>query len=281
MRTVKEVSNLTGVSVRTLHYYDEIGLLKPSEINDAGYRLYDDRALETLQQILFFKEFDMPLKSIMVIMDNPNFDKKKTLIDQQEILRLKRERLDGLISLIDSIVKGDNTMSFQEFSKVEIEDMFQSMLANMNEEQLEVITKTYGDVEHYKEQFVMNAGSEKAQGNFKKMVEWYGSKEEMSQVVKNPNSSEVIKSYQNRIHDMFQKLSKRMGEDVKSFEVKTLIGEYEFVSKQLYQMKDVKALLLELANEYKNNVDLIKANDQQYGKGSSLYIGEAIIQFYQ
>ena len=64
MRTVKDVSELTGISVRTLHYYDEIGLLKPTSCSEAGYRLYDDKALETLQQILFFREFDMPLKEI-------------------------------------------------------------------------------------------------------------------------------------------------------------------------------------------------------------------------
>ena len=64
MRTVKEISDLTGISVRTLHYYDEIGLLKPTEKSDAGYRLYDDKALETLQQILFFREFDISLQNL-------------------------------------------------------------------------------------------------------------------------------------------------------------------------------------------------------------------------
>ena len=71
MRTVKEISELTGISVRTLHYYDEIGLLKPTQKSDAGYRLYDDRALEILQQILFFREFDIPLKEIKAVMENP------------------------------------------------------------------------------------------------------------------------------------------------------------------------------------------------------------------
>ena len=68
MRTVKEISNLTGISVRTLHYYHEIGLLPPTEISEAGYRLYDDKALEILRQILFFREFDMPLKEIRKIL---------------------------------------------------------------------------------------------------------------------------------------------------------------------------------------------------------------------
>ena len=77
MRTVKEISDLTGISVRTLHYYDEIGLLKPTEKSEARYRLYDDKALETLQQILFFREFDIPLKEIKTIMENPALDRSQ------------------------------------------------------------------------------------------------------------------------------------------------------------------------------------------------------------
>ncbi|KNY25483.1 MerR family transcriptional regulator [Pseudobacteroides cellulosolvens] len=90
MRTVNDVSKLTGISIRTLHYYDEIGILKPTTYNEAGYRIYDDKAMETLQQILFFKEFD----------------KEKTLINQKKILLLKKERLNGLIKLIDDKLKG-------------------------------------------------------------------------------------------------------------------------------------------------------------------------------
>jgi len=75
MRTVKEVSELTGISIRTLHYYDEIDLLKPTECSQTGYRLYDDKALITLQQILLFREFDMPLKQIKAIIQNPIFDR--------------------------------------------------------------------------------------------------------------------------------------------------------------------------------------------------------------
>ena len=76
MRTVKEISDLTGISVRTLHYYDEIGLLKPTDKSEAGYRLYDDKALEILQRILFFREFDIPLKEIKAVMGNPALEKK-------------------------------------------------------------------------------------------------------------------------------------------------------------------------------------------------------------
>ena len=79
MKTIKQVSDLTGISVRMLHYYDKIGLLKPSNFTDAGYRLYDDEALETLQQILFFKELDIPLKEVKEIMASAHFDKMQAL----------------------------------------------------------------------------------------------------------------------------------------------------------------------------------------------------------
>ncbi|WP_341430495.1 MerR family transcriptional regulator [Clostridium amylolyticum] len=90
MRTVKEVSELTGISIRTLHYYDEINLLKPTECNQIGYRLYDDNALVTLQQILFFREFDMPLKEIKAIIGNPILDTNQMLQNQKKMLELKK-----------------------------------------------------------------------------------------------------------------------------------------------------------------------------------------------
>ena len=92
--TVNEVSKLTGVSIRTLHYYDEIGLLHPSEITEAGYRLYDDTALERLQQILLFRELEFPLKEIKGVLDAPNFDRNRALEQQIELLTMKKEHLE-------------------------------------------------------------------------------------------------------------------------------------------------------------------------------------------
>ncbi len=90
MRTVHEVSALTGVSIRTLQYYDKIGLLHPTEYTEAGYRLYDDAALETLQQILLFRELEFPLKDIKEIIGSPDFDRSKALGQQIELLKLKK-----------------------------------------------------------------------------------------------------------------------------------------------------------------------------------------------
>ena len=105
MKTVKEVAALTGISVRTLQYYDEIGVFKPTSLTEAGYRLYDEEALKTLQQILFFKELDFPLKDIKAIMEDPHYDKLKAFKKQKELLKVKRDRLTKLLSLLEKLEK--------------------------------------------------------------------------------------------------------------------------------------------------------------------------------
>lgn len=118
---IQEVADLTGTTVRTLRYYDEIGLLPPSRITPAGYRLYDEASLETLQQILFFRELDFPLENIRRIMDDPHYDRKQALAHQKELLCQKRDRLNGLIDLLERRIKGETTMSFEEFDMSQIE----------------------------------------------------------------------------------------------------------------------------------------------------------------
>ena len=115
MKTVKEVSEFTGISVRTLHYYDEIGLFKPTEVSEAGYRLYDDKAIEKLGQILVFRELDLPLSDIKLIMENPDLDRNSVLARQREMLLLKKERLERIIASIDEMLKGDQNMDFTVF----------------------------------------------------------------------------------------------------------------------------------------------------------------------
>ncbi len=113
--TVHEVSALTGVSIRALHHYDAIGLLKPTAVTEAGYRLYDETALGKLHEIMLFRELDMPLKDIAAIIDSPRFDRRAALCDQLELLKLKRERLTRLIALTDDMIKGGCNMDFSAF----------------------------------------------------------------------------------------------------------------------------------------------------------------------
>lgn len=122
MRTVKEVSKLTGVSVRTLHYYDAIGLLKPTKVTEAGYRMYDDTALSRLQNILLFRELQFPLKEIKVILDSPDFDQEEAITQQIKLLELQYKHIGELISFAREIQsKGVKTMNFEVFDTNEIE----------------------------------------------------------------------------------------------------------------------------------------------------------------
>lgn len=123
MMTVNEVSKLTGVSIRTLQYYDKIDLLHPAKYTRSGYRLYDDMTLEKLQQILLFRELEFPLKDIKVIMDNPNFDRSKALEQQITLLMLKKEHLENLIDLARGIKAiGVNKMDFKAFDTSKIDE---------------------------------------------------------------------------------------------------------------------------------------------------------------
>lgn len=117
---VKEFAELTGVSVRTLHYYDEIGLLSPACVDKfTGYRYYDENSLLRMQEILFYRELDFSLKNIKETLSSTNYDAKKLLKEQKNLLILKKERLERLISAIDDAMKGENVMKAFDNSEFE------------------------------------------------------------------------------------------------------------------------------------------------------------------
>lgn len=141
MMTVHEVSKLSGVSIRTLQYYDSIGLLKPSDYTESGYRLYDDAALERLQMILLFRELEFPLKDIGKIIDSPQFDKGKALEQQIELLILKKEHIENLLNLARGIkeIGVNSIMDFTAFDTMKIDEY-------------EALAKeSWGDTDAYKE----------------------------------------------------------------------------------------------------------------------------------
>lgn len=253
----------------------------PTACTEAGYRLYDDKALETLQQVLFFREFDMPLKEIKSIMENPNLDRSGILLSQRQMLVQKKEHLDQLIANISDILKGDNSMNFEVFTKKEIGEIYEGVVNNMTPGQQAVIEQNYGSMQHYREQFVENAASERVQKNFQKVVEWYGGKNSALEAAKNQDNPQVVPMYQKRIQEIQKKLAEKKGMDVTSLEIREIVGEYDFVSKQLYQMKDVASFMLELAEGYQTNKELQEILDVIYGDGTTAYIGEAIQAFYK
>ncbi len=145
MRTISQVAELTGISIRTLQYYDEIGLLKPSELTQSGYRLYDAEALQKLQQILFFKELDFKLKDIREILEKPDFDQIAAFRKQKELLLLKRNRTDKLIQLLTRLEKGEQCMSFKEF---DLSDYIHA-LEDFKSNQAEEVIRHWGSVENF------------------------------------------------------------------------------------------------------------------------------------
>jgi len=280
MRTVKEISDLTGISVRTLHYYDEIGLLKPTEKSDAGYRLYDDKALETLQQILFFREFDISLKEIKAVLDNPALDRNQILQVQRKMLVTKKERMERLIASIDDILKGENKMDFTIFTKTEVEEMFQTMLEHMPENMRNIAIKEFGSIEQWKKHYMEVVSSEEMQKGYAKVVEWYGGKDKFLSVARTPVSKEVAESYNKRIEAILQKLIAKQNCDIDSFEVKELVGEYGFVMKQFSQIKEEKGFMMAQAQYYRNE-KIRPMIDEKYGEGASDFFARAIENYYK
>lgn len=283
MRTVKEVSELTRISVRTLHWYDEIGLFKPTAISEAGYRLYDDKALETLQQILFFREFDMPLKDIKAIMESPDFDKETVLQSQKEMLELKRNRLNRLIESIEGILKGENRMDFGIFSNSEIEEMYQATVSHMTEKMRECLSKEFGSLEGYREHFQNFVSSEKGQKHYRKVLELYGNKESMMQAIKYPLGGEIVQAYQNRVDVIMQKLAKyrQQGLLPEALKVREAIGEYGFIMKQMTGITNEKEIMTGIAREYKSHSEMARNTDEKYGEGVTHFFTDAVERFYQ
>ncbi|HEX2926226.1 MAG TPA: MerR family transcriptional regulator [Ruminiclostridium sp.] len=281
MRTVKEVSELTGISIRTLHYYDEINLLKPTECGKSGYRLYDDNALVTLQQILFFREFGMPLKEIKAIMENPAIDRNQILESQKKMLELKKERLERLISGIDDILKGENRIDFEVFSKAEIEELYQALISSMPEKVKKAVEREYGGLGKFHQHYIEYAYGEHGQKSYRKMIEWYGDKESAFNASVNPPDAQMIQSCENRFDVLIKKLAEMIGKSVSSYEVKEVIGELGFMFKQLYQLKDERQFMLDMAASYRNVEREKTAIDEKYGVGITDFLAEAIDGFYK
>ena len=153
---IKEFSLLTGVSVRTLHYYDEIGLLKPSYVDEQnGYRFYNETSLERMQEILFYRELDFPLKSIAKIFASTNYDKQNAIAKQKQLLTLKKERLERLIAALEQAEKGEITMSAFDNSEYEIARQQYDNEANQR----------YGSTDAYKESQKKTSGYSKDKWN--------------------------------------------------------------------------------------------------------------------
>ncbi|RAU98088.1 MerR family transcriptional regulator [Paenibacillus sp. YN15] len=288
MKTIKQVSDLTGISVRMLHHYDKIGLLKPSAVTEAKYRLYDDQALETLQQILFFKELDIPLKKVKGILASPQYDKVQALCKQKELLTLKRDRLDGLISLIEKKLKGGNEMSFKEFDMSE----YFSLLETYKQEHADEIVRYYGSVDEFNEIL------KDMQSNELKMarmaVKQFGSVENYTESMKNnlhhlPSLMEGYQRMKENVDDhlsfmnqLTNRLTSDLSKDPCSTEIQNIVKEMDDLAKEQHEMLNMdmgENYWGVMAEFYLTNPDYIKIYDKKHGKGASKFMGAAF-KFY-
>ena len=277
MKTVKEVSMITGVSIRTLRYYDEIGLLRPTELTETGYRLYDNKALEKLQEILFFRELEIPLIDIKKIMDTPNFDKEQILITQKMLLEQKRNRLNGIIELITDVMKGVNTMSFEAFSNDEVQKIVDHTLECMSKEAIDEQVQKFGSLEDYKEYLSSGFANEQAMTD---LMKWYGSKEKvMEAIMQSTGDTEEIKQGQDentRIYKLFMSAKECDNMEMERSAVELLAENY----KKMFALDNARSILLDLSKEYLQNSKLTEVTDSQFGIGCSEYVANAIRRYY-
>ena len=278
MMTVKEVADLTGVSVRTLQYYDEIGVFKPSKVTEAGYRLYDDEALSTLQQILFFKELDFSLKDIKLIMNDKDFDKIEIFKKQKELIKIKRNRLNRLLGLLDKLEKGEKDMSFDEFDLSEYIALLEKFKSENNEE----VIKNWGSIENF-DKFIEKVREDEI-NVAKNAVKYYGSTKKYTEAIKKnldnfTENMEMIKDkgYVEENERLMNLLLSDLTLDVKSYEVQNII---EDILKLMPDMDMGENYFDIMIDGYLNNQNIIEAVDKKYGAGSSKFMGEAYKYYF-
>jgi DNA-binding transcriptional MerR regulator len=236
--TVQKLAKISGTTVRTLHYYDEVGLLKPTFIAENGYRYYDKKAQLKLQQILFFKELDFSLEQIRKVLGNPNIEKLELLKDQKQLLQLKKKRLEKIMATIDeTIIKeegGEDSMSqnnddlYGAFTKRELEEF---------EKEAKV---RWGDTKAYK-QSIQRTKSWTKDDYVRVQKEWGVLLSAMAEKMDQNTNSEEIQAVVDRIYqhlfqfydpniEMFRGLGQMYVEDVrfkKTFEkIKPGLAEF-------------------------------------------------------
>lgn len=271
--TIHELAKFTGSSIRTLHYYDKIGLLKPSSIKANGYRKYNEDSLMRMQQIMFYKEMDLPLKAIKEILDQPDFDRKEAIKEQRELLLAKRNRLTRLIEQMDQILKGEDNLDFSIFEHNELEEVFRNRLMQIDEEYRQALINQYGSLEEYIRKMMENEDRIKDSA-----VKYYGSvRKYIEELKKTPIPREGMGKLQLKLDDIFRRInSYKETNDVSHPELQELITEWKRTFSELCQMEDISEMFRDIYHGYMENEEIIKAMDQIYGEGSSIFVGKAM-----
>jgi DNA-binding transcriptional MerR regulator len=239
--SIGSLSKLSGVSIRALHHYDKLGLLRPSEIAQSGYRYYDDAAVEKLWQILFFRELDFPLNEIAQILSSPAFDRDRALAEHRNLLMQKRERLDRLITLVSNAMKGETNMEFKPFDTSEID--------SLRNQYAEEAKARWGETEAYRESA------------------WRTAK----------YSPEDFARIQEQSNDLFREFAALVGVDPSDERVQALVKRWQMlISESYYFCSD--EILAGLGQMYVADERFTK-NLDKFGAGTAQFMSDAIAAY--
>ncbi len=246
MRMIREVAKLTGVSIRTLQYYDEIGLLKPKRREGSRYRLYGKEDLERLQQILFFRE----------------------------LLTAKRDRLNGLIRLLKKLERGEEALSFVEF---DLSGYFE-MLERFRTQNPKKVKKLFGSLEMF--DWTVEKIRRKEQTLGKKVAEQYGSVENFTRSIEDgfqQAENLMDNPWIQRVRACYQELASDLSRNVGDEDVQDIV-------KEIVQIGETKLHATGkawefVAKAFQENPGIIEGNDLLYGKGGTEYIGRAFAYY--
>ena len=234
--TVHEVSKLAGVSIRTLQYYDKIGLLHPTGYTDAGYRLYDEEDLERLQHILLFRELEFPLKDIKAIINSPDFDRNQALEQQIELLRLKKEHIENLMDFALGIkMMGVKNMDFTAFDRSKMDEYSKKA------------KELYANTPEYKEM-------------------------EAKQKNRTEDDEKIISD---RFMLLFKEAGEIKHKDPASSDAQELVGRIQnYITQNFYNCTD--KILSELGKMYSCGGEFTENIDKWGGEGTAVFVDNAI-----
>lgn len=286
MKTISQVAELSGISTRTLQYYDEIGLLKPSELTQSGYRLYNDESLQKLQQILFFKELGFRLKEINEILLQPNFDRIAAFKKQKELLLLKYNRMDRLIQLLSRLEKGEQCMSFKEFDLSDYIEALKQFKCNSTDD----IIKHWGSIENF-DLFIQKVKDDESEVA-KLAIKQFGSVEKYTEAMKYnlEHFSEIMEKQlskdQEKIvqqsNDLYQRLTADMRNDVSSDEIQLIVRDIIAFTQVNTTAESLGDNYWEMIIDTYSAKEYIRAiTDTKYGAGASDYIAIALQYYFQ
>ena len=241
--TVHEVVNLTGITARTLHYYDEIGLLKPSIVTEARYRLYTEEDLIRLQEILFFREVGFALKEIKKLLDAPHYNRSEALERHLSILEAQKERIDAIIALIKNEINGGKNLAFTAFS--------QSKVIELQTQFRDEIIERWGNME-----------------SFRQFEEIFSSQSRKIQ-------NEQISSFYCTAQELFEKLATYEGKTPSCLEVQQIVQKWqEYISEHFYQCDS--QMLSYLGNLYITDERFSEFINRFGGENLAMFFSKAI-----